>query len=38
MALSSLALDLKRVAINYRRGSIATANRFFEEAIKKKRG
>lgn len=36
IALSSLALDLKRVALLYHRGSIATAKRFFEEAIIRK--
>lgn len=35
-ALSSIALDLKRVAINYHHGSVSTANRFFEEAMKRK--
>jgi len=37
VALSSLALDLKRVAINYHHGSITTANRFFDEAMKRKK-
>lgn len=36
IALSSLALDLRRVAIGYNRGSIIMANRFFEEALKRK--
>ncbi len=36
IALSSIALDLKRVAINYHHGSISTANRFFAEAMKRR--
>ncbi len=36
IALSSLALDLRRVAIGYQRGSDKMAERFFEEAIKRK--
>lgn len=36
IALSSLAMDLKRVALGYYRGSIPTANRFFEEALKRR--
>lgn len=35
-ALSSLALDLKRVALGYHRGSHKTAERFFEEALKRR--
>lgn len=33
IALSSLALDLKRVALGYYRGSDAVAKRFLEEAL-----
>ena len=36
IALSSLALDLKRVALSYHRGSITTGDRFFVEAMKRK--
>ena len=36
IALSSLAMDLKRVALGYHRGSSAMADRFFEEALKRK--
>jgi hypothetical protein len=36
IALSSLAMDLKRVALGYHRGSRALANRFFEEALKRR--
>jgi hypothetical protein len=36
IALSSLAMDLKRVALNYHNGSVETAKRFFEEAIKRR--
>lgn len=36
IALSSLAMDLKRVALGYHRGSIVMANRFLEEALKRK--
>jgi len=35
IALSSLALDLKRVALGYHRGSIAMADRFLKEACKR---
>lgn len=35
IALSSLALDLKRVALGYNRGSFAMADRFLEEAKKR---
>ncbi len=35
--LSSLALDLKRVAIGYYRGSNNMADRFFEEAFERKK-
>jgi len=31
-----LSLDLKRVAIGYNRGSIRMAERFFEEALKRR--
>ncbi len=36
IALSSISMDLKRVALGYHRGSIATASRFLEEALKRK--
>lgn len=36
IALSSLALDLRRVALGYWRGSNDMAERFFEEALKRK--
>lgn len=36
LALSSLAMDLKRVALGYHRGSDAMAERFFKEAIKRR--
>lgn len=34
--LSSLALDLRRVALGYHRGSNVMAERFLEEALKRK--
>jgi hypothetical protein len=34
--LGALALDLKRVALGYFRGSTTTAERFYEEALKRK--
>ena len=34
--LSSLALDLRRVALGYYRGSNKMAERFFDEALKRK--
>lgn len=37
IALSSLAMDLKRVALGYHSGSLITARRFLEEAIKRKK-
>lgn len=37
IALASLAMDLKRVAFSYRNGSLITAGRFLEEAIKRKK-
>lgn len=37
IALASLAMDLKRVAVGYHRGSLVMAKRFFEEAIKRKK-
>lgn len=37
IALSSLALDLKRVALGYWRGSNIMAERFFEEALRRKK-
>ena len=36
IALSSLALDLRRVALGYYRGSNKMAERFFDEALKRK--
>ncbi|MDP2585558.1 MAG: hypothetical protein Q8P29_01620 [Candidatus Levybacteria bacterium] len=36
IALASLAMDLKRVAMSYHRGSFAVANRFFDEALKRR--
>lgn len=36
LALASLAMDLKRVAIGYQRGSANMARRFAEEALKRK--
>lgn len=36
IALSSLALDLWRVALGYHRGSNKMAERFYEEALKRK--
>ena len=35
IAISSLALDLKRVAVNYWSGSDQTAQRFSQEALKR---
>lgn len=37
IALSSLALDLKRVALGYYRGSDTMADRFLEEALKREK-
>ena len=37
IALESLVMDLKRVAIGYNRGSVTMAKRFSEEALKRKR-
>jgi hypothetical protein len=34
-ALASLAMDLRRVAIGYHRGSLKMAERFFAEAVKR---
>ena len=34
--LGALALDLKRVALGYHRGSIIMADKFFQEAIKRR--
>lgn len=34
--LGALAMDLKRVAVGYHRGSEAMADKFFEEALKRK--
>ena len=36
IALESLVMDLKRVALGYNRGSLKMANRFSEEALKRK--
>lgn len=36
IALSSLAMDLKRVALGYHRGSVTMADRFLKEALKRK--
>lgn len=36
IALSSLALDMRRVAIGYNRGSSKMADRFLQEALKRK--
>ena len=36
IALESLVMDLKRVALGYHRGSLKMANRFSEEALKRK--
>jgi len=36
IALSSLAMDLKRVALGFHSGSIKTAERFSDEALKRK--
>ena len=36
IALSSLAMDLKRVALGYHQGSNTMANRFLTEALKRK--
>lgn len=35
IALASLAMDLKRVALGYHNGSIQMAERFLEEALKR---
>ena len=36
IALSSLAMDLKRIALGFHSGSIQTAERFCQEALKRK--
>ncbi|MBI1982080.1 MAG: hypothetical protein HYY87_02105 [Candidatus Levybacteria bacterium] len=36
LALASLAMDLKRMALGYYRGSPNTAKRFFKEALKRR--
>jgi hypothetical protein len=36
IAIESLVMDLKRVAVGYHRGSITMAKRFSEEALKRK--
>lgn len=33
VSLSSISMDLERVAMGYQRGSVAMANRFLEEAL-----
>lgn len=35
IALESLAMDLKRVALGYQRGSIGMAERFYQEALQR---
>lgn len=37
IALASLSMDLKRVAMGYHRGSIVVAKRFFEEALERRK-
>lgn len=37
IVLSSLAMDLKRVALGYHKGSFNTAARFLEEALKRRK-
>lgn len=37
IALESLAMDLKRVALSYHRNSIIMARRFYEEALKRQK-
>lgn len=37
IVLSSVALDLQRVALAYYRGSTRVGDRFFEEALKRKK-
>ena len=37
IALSSLSMDLKRAALGFHRGSTEMAERFFEEALKRKK-
>ena len=36
IALESLALDLKRVSLGYHRGSVKMAERFYEEAVRRR--
>lgn len=36
LVLASLAMDLKRAALGYHRGSLSMAKRFLEEALKRK--
>lgn len=36
LALASLAMDLKRTATGYHRGSVKTGERFFREALQRK--
>jgi hypothetical protein len=35
IALESLAMDLKRVALGYNRGSVVMAQRFYQEALER---
>jgi hypothetical protein len=37
IALSSIAMDLKRVALGYHRGSYSMAEKFLDEALKRRR-
>lgn len=37
VSLSSLSMDLERVAMGYQRGSITMGDRFLEEAFKRRR-
>lgn len=37
IALESLSMDLKRIAIGYHRGSYLMAKRFYEEALSRKK-
>lgn len=36
IALASLSMDLKRIALGYQRGSPAVAQRFLQEALKRR--
>lgn len=37
VSLSSISMDLERVAMGYQRGSLRMADRFLQEAIKRKK-